>query len=126
MSQSSLYIGIDVGTGSARAGVFDARGKRLGTAFHPIQMWRSDSDVVEQSSEDIWLACCNAVREALREADGASSDVAGIGFDATCSLVAVNERGDPVTVSPSGRDTRNVIVWMDHRAACEARKPIAA
>ena len=122
MSQSSLYIGIDVGTGSARAGVFDARGKRRGTAVYPIQTWRSDSDVVEQSSEDIWRACCRAVREALHEADGVSSDVRGVGFDATCSLVAVDERGAPVTVSPSGRDARNVIVWMDHRAAREAEE----
>ena len=47
--------------------------------------------------------------------------VGGIGFDATCSLVALDDRGRPVTVSPSGDDRRNVMVWMDHRAVEEAR-----
>ncbi len=31
------------------------------------------------------------------------------------------ERGEPLTVSPSGDSSRNVMVWMDHRATAEAR-----
>ena len=61
----SAYLGIDVGTGSARAGVFNGQGKILGTATKPIQMWRPQSDFVEQSSDDIWRACCGAVRDAV-------------------------------------------------------------
>ncbi|WGF88498.1 FGGY-family carbohydrate kinase [Marinivivus vitaminiproducens] len=113
------YIGVDVGTGSARAGVFDAAGRLLGTAKHPIRMWREAGDVVEQSSDDIYRACCASVRAALREAGTGPDDIAGIGFDATCSLVALDGEGNPVTVSPSGDDARNIIVWMDHRAHAE-------
>jgi sugar (pentulose or hexulose) kinase len=47
-------------------------------------------------------------------------DIRGLGFDAACSLVVVDETGAPVTVSPPGDDRRNVIVWMDHRAAAQA------
>ncbi|MDU6750114.1 MAG: FGGY family carbohydrate kinase, partial [Bradyrhizobium sp.] len=47
--------------------------------------------------------------------------IKGIGFDATCSLVVLDRQGAPVTVSSSGDPTRNVIVWMDHRALSEAR-----
>ena len=50
------YIGIDVGTGSARAGVFDASGKMLGQNSQPIKMWKPQADFVEQSSDDIWAA----------------------------------------------------------------------
>jgi D-ribulokinase len=47
--------------------------------------------------------------------------VIGVGFDATCSLVALDPAGSPLSVSPSGDRRRNVIVWMDHRAMEEAR-----
>lgn len=116
------YIGIDVGTGSARAGVFDANGKMLGQSAQPIKMWKPEADFVEQSSEDIWRSACAAVRQAIVEADISSTDVRGIGFDATCSLVALDEHDRPVSVSPTGNDEQNVIVWMDHRAMAQTAR----
>lgn len=116
MGQRRLFLGVDVGTGSVRAGLFDEEGHLQGMGIHPIQTFRPEEDFVEQSSEDIWHAAGKAVREALVRAKAEPSDVAGIGFDATCSLVVVDGAGRPVTVSPTGRDEQNVIVWMDHRA----------
>ena len=116
-----VFVGIDVGTGSARAGLFDRDGRLIATARHDIETWREAGDIVEQSSEDIWLACAAALRSAMAESGVAAGRVGGIGFDATCSLVALDAHGRPVTVSPSHDDRRNVIVWMDHRAVDEAR-----
>ncbi len=115
------YIGVDVGTTSTRAGVFDETGNLLATARHPIRIWHEAGDVVEQSSSDIWEACAKSVRAAMAEAGIAPESVKGIGFDATCSLVVLDKDGEPVTVSASGDKERNVIVWMDHRATTEAR-----
>jgi FGGY-family pentulose kinase len=117
-----LYLGIDVGTGSARAGLFDAAGAMLGTGAHPIAIHRPEEDFVEQSSDDIWSACGAATRVALAAAGAAPSHVAGIGFDATCSLVLLDGADRPVTVSPGGDDRWNVIVWMDHRAVAQAER----
>lgn len=116
----TLHLGIDVGTGSARAGLFDRGGHLRGMAARPIQTWRPSRDLVEQSSEDIWRACAEATRRALAEAAAGPEDVASVGFDATCSLVALDDGDRPVSVSPSGRDEQNVIVWMDHRAVDQA------
>ncbi|MCC6552412.1 MAG: ribulokinase, partial [Polyangiaceae bacterium] len=116
------YIGIDVGTGSVRAGVFDARGRRLGMGAREIRIFRPEEDHVEQSSDDIWEAAGVAVRAALREAGLGPEAVRGIGFDATCSLVALDAADRPVTVSATGDDRQNVIVWMDHRAVEQARR----
>lgn len=119
---SAVYLGIDVGTGSARAGLFDATGKRLGLGSEPIRVWHPEEDFVEQSSEDIFRACGVAVRAALAQAGLGPEAVRGIGFDATCSLVALGPDDRPVTVSPTGRDEQNVVVWMDHRAIAEAER----
>ena len=115
-------IGVDVGTGSARAGVFDAKGRLLAAAKHPITAWHGPGEMVEQSSDQIWRAVCTAVRDAIALSGVSPDTVAGIGFDATCSLVAVKSDGAPVAVGISGDAARNIIVWMDHRATAEAAK----
>ena len=66
---SEAYIGVDVGTGSARAGVFDEKGRLVASARRAIAIWREPGAVVEQSSADIWRAVAEAVREAV-EASG--------------------------------------------------------
>ena len=116
----TLVVGVDVGTGSARAGVFTLQGERRGLAVEPIQLWRPRPDYAEHSSDDIWQAVGRAVRAAVAETGAKPEAIAGIGFDATCSLVVLDEADRPVTVSPAGEDTHNVIVWMDHRATGEA------
>ncbi|MBP0616549.1 FGGY-family carbohydrate kinase [Jiella mangrovi] len=113
---AEAFLGIDVGTGSARAGLFDRAGRLLGSAKRPIRLWREDPNVFEQSSDDIWQAICASVRAALEAAGLSGADVKGLGFDATCSLVVLDGSGRPLSVSRSGDDARNVIVWMDHRA----------
>jgi len=115
-----LLVGVDVGTGSARAGVFTVDGKLLGRHENPILMRRSDANFAEHDSEDIWTAVCLAVRSALTQAKADPAEVVGIGFDATCSLVVRDANGAPVTVSKDGEDRWDTIVWLDHRALEEA------
>jgi D-ribulokinase len=116
------FLGIDVGTGSARAGVFDEHGTLLGSAKADIALWREAGGIVEQSSSDIWRAVCACVREAVLHSDVPTESVAGIGFDATCSLVVLGPDGQPLPIGPSGDPERNIIVWMDHRATEQARR----
>src|SRR5882762_9587464 len=115
------FVGIDVGTSSARAGIFDENGSLLATARRPITVWHEAGSVVEQSSAEIWAACAASVRAAMAEASLPASAIKGVGFDATCSLVVVDGADHPLTVSTSGDIRRNVIAWMDHRAMAEAR-----
>src|SRR5271155_1799400 len=117
---SEAYIGVDVGTLSARAGVFDAEGRLIASARRPIAIWREPGEIVEQSSEDIWRAATSAVRAAVEASGLPSEAIAGMGFDATCSLVAVDRNQRPLSVSLTGAPERNVVVWMDHRAAAFA------
>jgi FGGY-family pentulose kinase len=122
MADTPLYLGIDVGTASVRAGLFDREGKMHGLGVEPFTLFRPREDFVEQSSDDIWRAAGVAVRSALEAAKAGPASVRGIGFDATCSLVALGDDDSPVSVSPGGDDAQNVIVWMDHRATDQARR----
>ena len=116
------FIGVDVGTGSARAGVFDAEGRMLGSAKRDITLFREPGSIVEQSSAEVWAAVGAAVRGAVAEAGAAPDDVLGIGFDATCSLVVLGPDGAALPVGPSEDPARDIIVWMDHRAVDQAER----
>jgi D-ribulokinase len=115
-----LLVGVDVGTGSARAGVLSPRGMLLGRVEAPIEMRRRAAREAEHDSEQIWAAVAAAVRGALAAAAAKGGDVAAIGFDATCSLVLRGRHGEPVAVGPDGEARWDTIVWLEHRAMAEA------
>ena len=122
MSENRYLIGVDVGTGSARAGLFDARGQMRACAKRDITLYRGAGHMVEQSSAEIWAAVCESVRAAVSGAQIAPEQVAGISFDATCSLVVVGADGAGLPVGPSEDPARDIIVWMDHRALAQAER----
>ncbi|WFU46715.1 FGGY-family carbohydrate kinase [Sinorhizobium terangae] len=113
-------VAVDIGTGSARAGIFDRKGKLLARADRPIAMNRPEENHAEQDSEDIWAAVCGAVKAARDKAGVAADNVAAIGFDATCSLVVRDRDGAPLSVNRAGDARWDTIVWLDHRALKEA------
>ncbi|WP_283193357.1 FGGY-family carbohydrate kinase [Rhizobium sp. AN80A] len=115
-------IGVDVGTGSARAGVFDLGGRMLASAKRDITLYREAGSIVEQSSNEIWRAVCEAVRQSISDAGVTPEAIVGLGFDATCSLVVLGDQGKPLPVGPSEDPERNIIVWMDHRAVSQAER----
>lgn len=142
-----LFLACDIGTGSVRAALFTPTGDKLGSSHvHPIKTRNERPDHYEQSTQDIWKAIGQVVRRSCSEAaaqvgslPAVLSRIAGIGFDATCSLVAINTAtGEPVSVveepdseaPPSTADEAandagadesslvyNVVLWMDHRAS---------
>ena len=117
-----LVVAVDVGTTSARAGVFNRAGKLLAKARHSIVMRRDGDAFAEHDSEDIWRAVCASVRVAMADVGATPDAVGALGFDATCSLVLRDHQGAPLTVSPSGESRFDTVVWLDHRAVVEAEE----
>lgn len=118
---SVFYVGVDVGTGSARAAVVDNTGAILALAERPIVRQELKPNYITQSTTEIWDAICYCVRATVRDAGIEPSQVHGIGFDATCSLAVIREDNDePLGVGPDfSNDDQNIILWMDHRAVEE-------
>ena len=103
-----VFLGIDIGSASVRAGIFAADGQRLAFAVRPIQQFHPKPLFVEQSSADIWTQTCAAVREAVAKADGRglSLPFAAISVDPQRRLA----RLDDATNAPAQR-------WRLWRAA---------
>ncbi|RQM04722.1 hypothetical protein DH86_00004335 [Scytalidium sp. 3C] len=125
--QVDTYIGIDVGTGSARACIIDAQGDIKALATENIKLWQPETGYYEQSTTDIWRCICICVQRALSQSLIDPNSVRGIGFDATCSLaVFAHDTDEPIPVTGpnfanDGND-RNVVLWLDHRPVAETEK----
>lgn len=108
----NVVIGIDVGTTSSRAVLFDAATGRAHSAAHESEFSciRSNDGVrVESDAASVWISVCIAVQAAIqdgRNRDGDAFVVVGIAFDAACSTVI---------------DERLIVAWCDHRASAESR-----
>jgi FGGY-family pentulose kinase len=121
-----LLLAVDVGSSSARAGLFDLSGHMLSVASAAFATHRPQADHAEHDSEQIWSAVGQAVRQAVAACGRDAAAVDGVAFDATCSLVMLDAAGRPVTVSSSGEDRWNVVMWADHRASAEAAQITAS
>ena len=115
-----LVLAVDVGSSAARAAVVASDGHLLGRASHSFAVHRPVIDHAEHSSDEIWAAVGHASRQSIADAGIDPQRIAGLAFDATCSLAMFDRAGGPVTVSSTGEDRWNVIMWADHRALGEA------
>ena len=104
-----------------RAGIFDQTGRLIKSSAQELKIWNPRGTrwhFYEQSSDNIWESCCKVVKVNLNNSFVCSfltffyvkdvvenidiDAIAGIGFDATCSLVALDNNDSPITVSPTG------------------------
>ncbi|XP_025109637.1 FGGY carbohydrate kinase domain-containing protein-like isoform X2 [Pomacea canaliculata] len=118
----AYYIGVDVGTASVRAALVCEKGSILETSEEPIIVWNQQPSFYEQSSENIWKAVITVVNDVMSQSKISPDQVKGLGFDATCSLVALDSDFKPISCSLSGKADCNIIMWMDHRAEDQAQR----
>ena len=60
------FVGVDVGTGSARAGLFSSEGGLVRHTSREIKTWTGpEVGHSEQSTTDIWNAVCSAIRVSI-------------------------------------------------------------
>lgn len=109
-----LLMGIDGGTGGARAYIFDRTGKVLGTGSCPYDTVYPQSGWAEQKAEDWWNAVCVSVREALAGAGVPAGRIAAVAAATTsCTVLACSAQGEALLPA---------LLWMDVRASGEAKE----
>jgi D-ribulokinase len=67
---SPLFIGIDIGSESVRAGLFNTKGELINISQQKISIWRDSGGIVEQSSDEIWMAICSTIRQITNKENG--------------------------------------------------------
>ena len=98
MSENYL-IGVDGGTESIRAGVFDTTGNPLAYASMNYQTNFPYPGWAEQDPRDWWKALSVSVRKAIQESGITAEQDAAMAVDTTCcSVVALDDSGDPLSL----------------------------
>ena len=104
-----LLIGLDLGTSSVKAGVFNRQGRALALAGRPLAVTVPHSGWAEQDPRAWWQGACEVLREVLRNIE--PTRVAGLGLCGQCpGHVLVGENGEPL---------HPAIIWRDQRAEAE-------
>ncbi|MDN7228412.1 gluconokinase [Planococcus liqunii] len=114
MPEKSYYLGVDIGTTSTKAVLFDRGGTVKGseTVFYPLHT--PNQIVAEQDPEEIFRAVLNSVKEVIRKSGIPAHALKLVAFSAAMhSLMAVGKEGKLLTQS---------ITWADTRSAKQAKK----
>lgn len=107
-------IGLDIGTSSTKAVAFDLKGKVIAENSNGYPILNPQPAYFEQDPEVIFQAVVKSIAmladaEALNAAKGT---LKGISFSSAMhSLIAVNEKGNPLT---------NNLIWADNRSREQA------
>lgn len=108
-----LCLGLDCGTGGARALISDMTGRVLAVATSDYPTTYPHPGWAAQRPVDWWRASCVAVRRAVAQADIDPARIIAICADGTSStLVPLNEALQPIG---------EAILWMDNRASLQAQ-----
>jgi FGGY-family pentulose kinase len=116
-SASPYVIGVDIGTQSLRAGLFDLEGHPVvfATREYPVQHPRPGW--AEQEPRRWWDALLSAVGECVETSGVDPAEILALSLDnASCTVVAVDDQGEPL---------RPALLWMDVRAHEQAERVTA-
>lgn len=103
-------VGVDVGTTSTKAGVYDLRGRALGAATVSTTLHR-DLRSVYQRPDELLRSTHAAIREAMASAGMASRDVLSVGVSGQMAgVMGIGGDGEAVTPYDS---------WLDVRCAAQ-------
>jgi xylulokinase len=115
-----IYLGIDIGTTSAKCLAVDSQGTTLAFAQHPYPMSHPREGWAEQDPEDFWKGLKNVVRRCITELKSLGHDSSSI------RALAMSTQGDTLIVADqSGCPVIPAISWMDMRAQEECQELLA-
>lgn len=111
----TLLLGIDIGTSSAKAVLFDPdTAQILAVAGHEYPLHKPAPDRAEQNPEDWWQATITIVRRLISQAG--RMDVVGISFS--------GQMHGTVLLGRAGQPLHPAIIWADQRSMAQVERLI--
>jgi glycerol kinase len=105
-----FVLSLDEGTTSARAAVYDERGRRLAMESKPVDCRYPAPGWVEQNAEEIWSVQLETARRVVLRTPGGAAAIAAVGLANQRETTIVWDR-------KSGRPIAPAIVWQCRRTA---------
>ena len=107
-------VGIDIGTTSTKALLYDINGKILAKANKGYTLYQNKPDMAEEDPDDIFNATLQAIQEVVTKAQLTDGQVVAISWSAQQhSLIALDQNYPPLT---------RTISWAYNRAEKYARE----
>ncbi|WP_227937749.1 gluconokinase [Alkalihalobacillus deserti] len=109
-----LVIGLDIGTTSAKAVVFNLSGNVIAESEEMITSYYPQTGWVEQDPNEIERLSVQAVRNAVEKANVQEGELLTVGISSAMhSLICVDEQGQPLS---------NAVIWADGRSSDQAEE----
>jgi len=109
-----LLLGIDIGTSSCKAAVFNLSGEVIGQSSKDYSVFYPASDCVEQDPREWWSGVCSAIKEIFATCSINPKAIVGIGVD--------GQSWSAIPVNKNGAVLHNTPIWMDTRSSEIAKK----
>ncbi len=105
----SYMLGVDIGTTSTKAVLFDRQGNAVKQSSIEYPLNVPEPGAAEQDPDEILEAVKQSIRTVMKESSIDPKDLKVVSFSAAMhSLIAINQEGKPLTPS---------ITWADQRSA---------
>ncbi|HIW70135.1 MAG TPA: gluconokinase [Candidatus Limosilactobacillus merdipullorum] len=110
----SYYLGVDVGTTTTRAVVYDQHAHKIREASQTYPLYRQANGMAEQEPQQLVEAVINVINQVVDESSINTADLAAVGFSSSNqSIILLDEHYQPLT---------RLITWADTRAAKVAKR----
>ncbi len=113
-----FIVGLDQGTTSSRAVIFNKKVEKIATAQREFQQYFPKPGWVEHNPEDIFISQLSVMKEAVMKADLSPDQIEAVGITNQRETVIIWDKN-------TGKPVYNAIVWQCRRTADIADKLIA-
>ncbi|MWC29843.1 gluconokinase [Paenibacillus sp. MMS18-CY102] len=111
---NTFMIGIDMGTTSTKAVVFDTAGRAVSTANVEYPLYTPTPSVAEQDPDEIFAAVVSSIGQAVRQAEATPEHIRFVSCSSAMHSV--------IPVDAEGKPLMRCITWADNRSADWSRR----